>query len=388
MPVVCALCAFRSEGSLIQHLRDVHPEVTPEDYLERYGDLVTAEVRAGVEGPQPPPRGNGKVEETLFCATRVHVHSGVEAAYTLPRPGFYREPSCGEAAEAARFVTLGLREGLKVFLYGSSGTGKDALIHAFSAATRRPTLKLQVMPGADVQAWLWSRALSAEGTSWEEGQLLKAARDGYTTQNGKRVPYLILLTDFDRAEESQAEIFRLLFDTVDGGRIPVPDGGSAPLFPGTQFVATANTAGSGDETGRYTSARAMDGSLLNRFDVVKEMPFLDWSDECSVLRQRHPLFARTYPALIPTSGTGKLGKATHVIRTKIRDQVLYGDFSHRDLSKWMQFTEILLREGFAPEKALIGGCKVVLDRFDATSRASLVTLLQGCVPGLMEEAVT
>jgi len=49
------------------------------------------------------------------------------------------------------------------------------------------------------------------------------------------------------------------------------------------FIAADNTAGNGDETGRYGNANVMDSSLLDRFAFSEEVLFLPRQQEVDLL---------------------------------------------------------------------------------------------------------
>jgi len=174
------------------------------------------------------------------------------------------------------------------------------------------------------------------------------ARDGYLTKTGRRIPGIIHITDFDRATRSQAEFLRLLLDTIEG-RIPRPDGGTWPVFPGTVFVVTGNTVGQGDETGRYVSANIIDSSIISRFNVKLNLAPLDWQDEEPVIAAKFPLFAEKMKSVLfgtkDLQGRLKtgLGIATATLREKINANELDAEFSHRELCNWVEAAEILLR---------------------------------------------
>ncbi len=361
------------------------------DYVRDFGSVVDDPILEEVAGANPSRRDPVGFE--TFCGLPLSVKEGVPAEACLPEPEKgYHPPSCGAAADVTRFLTVGLEAGMNTFLYGPPGSGKDAFVHAYSARTRTPALKCQIVSGTDTHAWLWSRSLKGGDTHWEEGELLKLVRDGYLSSTGERIPGLVLLSDFDRADDDQIETFRLMLDTIGSGRIPLPQGGSVPVFPGTMFVATANTVGSGDTTGRYVSANVIDASILNRFPVVREMPYMAWEDEQIPLINQFPKIAEVagfLPGIKTSEGWTGLGAVVKILRSMIAEGKAYGEFTFRDLSNWLGFSEKLIPLYVDSEnpsqKAIAEAFRLILDRFDPETRHSIMFAVQGNIPGLKLE---
>lgn len=377
--------------------------MTPQAYSRDYPEASLASERilshiqkdsGDVREPPPPPQ-NLTVN---FAGIEHPVNPNVPANVCLSEPWHYRIPKFGPLAEDIYLASLALQKRRSVYIYGSQGTGKDGFVHAWSARTRTPSPEpFQMIPNVDLQPWLWTRSMSKEGTYWEEGLLLKYARDGYPTIQGP-VPALILLTDFDRATKSQAEFMRMLLDTIEG-RIPRPDGGAWPVFPGTVFAATANTAGMGDETGRYTSTSIIDATILSRFQRKVKFHLMDWRDEEPILRVKFPLFAQKMDAELKGSRDSQgawvrgLGAATQVLREKIEAGDIFADFSHRELCNWVGAAADLLslHPRRNPRKGLMKMAgRMVFDGFpDEQTRLKALRLLNPLIKdGMLDEGDT
>ena len=346
----------------------------------------------------------GKVRRVLPCdpeeltvnfgGVKCHVNWDVPADACLKEPDHYRIPQVGPLAKDIAAAALYLKRRRSTYIWGPQGAGKDGFVHAWSALTRTPAEKFQISPGTDIQPWLWTREVSPErGTYYQEGRLLKLARDGYTTRTGRKVPALILVTDGDRATKSQAETFRLLLDTIEG-RVPRWDGGSWPVFPGTLFVVTANTAGQGDETGRYVSSNIIDSTILARFQRFRQFGLMAWKDEEPILRAKFPFFASKMGHMLEGAHdrvTGQmttgLGSATRALREAIVAEDLYADFSHRELCNWIEAAQDILEEhpGRKVPKALMREAgRAVFDKFpDNETRLRAKRLIHGFITGGM-----
>ncbi len=301
----------------------------------------------------------------------LEVNEDVPAEVCLPDVPNYTIP-----ADSGVFQQLlvAWNHNLPTYIWGPAGCGKDAAVHHLSAVTRTPTLLVQIQPGADMRPLLFSQQFNKDGTFWEEGKLLKALRDGYTTPNGRVVPYAILLTDIDRADRQQAEMLRIILDSTEG-RIPLWDGTIVPVLPGTKVFATANTSGSGDVDGRMVSASAMDASLLDRFMVFTNMDYLSESEEIALLKERFSEYYALYPASFV-----KIVKASNALRTSIKTGRVSLEFGTRALCNWvlysyrlyMTYKAYLNPKGLTGDEAaktsvelsLSRGFNVVLSRLD------------------------
>ena len=358
MTIKCNLCEF-SGHYLANHLLEVHG--TPVDDYD--GETVSPALEAAFEASVKGRKRTaiGAELSTVFAGVTFPVNTDVPASACRPLPEGYVVPRHGKLADDIRRVAVRLAAGRSkpIWVWGPPGTGKDAVFDAISARTRRPTVVFNISPSADVSAWIATRAFSKEGTSWEEGLLLRALRDGYTAPNGRRVPYIVVLSDLDRATRSQMEPLRAIIDSL-GGRIMGPDGRSHSVLPGTTVVATANTSGGGDNTGRY-SATPVDTSVLDRFTFKVTFHGMDARDEEPILRGKYPTLAARFPELLPA-----VMRATVAIRDAVEKEDLFIDFGHRSVCNWMDAT--------AAEAACAPGVK----DFSKVLRAGLLDILAGC----------
>ena len=264
----------------------------------------------------------------------------VPSEVCLPAPEHYKVPQKGLLGEAVKDVLLALKHNRSVLIHGPAGTGKDSIFHYVSAYTQRPGMCLSIKPGTDIRSWFFTREFDQNGTRWEEGPLLKALVNGYTLPNGDKVPYLIILSDFDRADRSQAEYMRLIMDSIQG-RVEGPQGNIYKVLPGTCICATANSAGGGDTSGRYTSSNVIDASILDRFQRVFCFDsFIEWEEEEEILKQKFPKLVAKHPKVFQD-----LGPAVAIIRSAISKNELYGELSHRGICAISSYMEDWVLEG-------------------------------------------
>lgn len=340
-PITCALCGHAERDWLGNHLIETHG-TTVDAYQEAHPGHPVMSKRLRTRYDKTvgnPRRAHPPAPENLtvkFAGLPFTVNPGVPASACLPLPGNYRLPRHGKLGKDIANAIVALFRNRSLYIWGMPGTGKDALFHAFSALTRTPAIIKQVIPGSDIEAWFFSRGFDQNGTHWEEGDVLTALRDGYVCEDGTRIPYMLLVSDLDRADRSQAEYLRLITDSIQG-RVSGPTGTVYNLLAGTQVVATANTAGGGDERGRMVSAQPLDASILDRFERKFEFHMMDWRDE-------EPIVKAKFPTLVDKASWvfAKMGKATKALRAAIDNEELYAEFSHRGLCSILGHAEDLL----------------------------------------------
>lgn len=328
-------CSYKSH-SLLGHLELAHG-LNPQGYSEQYPSAPLASKQALAE----MQKRRSKVSRVPVMSPQnlsvdlmgfdVPVNVGVEADHCLPMPDAYSFPKKeGKTKEVIKRVVMALVRRRNVFFWGMPGTGKDAIVHAFSALTRTPVVMVTFRPGTDLSPWFYCRSISGAGTDWEYGHLWDALTKGVLCRDGKRRAPLLLLSDVDRADEAQAEWFRILTDSISG-RILDPHGKMVPLFQDDEghsvvFFATANSCGTGDSRGRMASAKPIDASIFDRLGRKIEAEYLDWEDEGAILKRKFPTVSNRAPMIFD-----QLGRAVVSVRSAIEKQAIYAELTHRGL---------------------------------------------------------
>lgn len=314
------------------------------DYLAKYPDAPLeseevsrryAESIKGLRREPPPPPESLTVE---IGGMKVPVNPDVPEDACLPMPVHYRFPEHGDLADDARRSLRYWLCGRSQWIWGPTGSGKDALPSALCAWSRTPSALFPVNPDLDIMSWFYDKAFSAGRTEWIFGELFKALVHGYVSPiSGRRIPMTIVLSDFDRAGSAQAEALRLVGDSIQG-RVKGPLGETYPVLPGTRLIVTANTMGGGDPTGKMVSANIIDKSIINRVERKVRFHLLDWRDEEPVVRAKFPFFCERYGHMLKA-----IGDCTAALRVAAESETLYGDFSHRDLCTWIQDCEDMIK---------------------------------------------
>lgn len=326
--IACTICGHRAH-SLAPHLMEAHGIDGSEYEGVTESAALESAFTAHAKGRTRTPVTAGTRLATRFAGVGLPVDADVPEIACQPMPAGYAVPSFGKLADDIRRVAVRVAAGNSkpIWVWGPPGTGKDAVFAALSAKMRRPSVVFNIAPDVDVSGWLASRALGKDGTYWEEGPLLRALRDGYRTPSGRVVPYLVVLSDLDRATRSQMEPLRAILDSL-GGRVQAADG-MHRVLPGTLVVATANTSGGGDTSGRYT-ASPVDTSVLDRFTFKVSFHNMDSRDEEPILRGKYAALCARFPDIL-----GVVMRATTAIRDAITKGDVYMDFGHRSVCNWL-----------------------------------------------------
>lgn len=347
----CLACGFQADHWLADHLDAKHGGLRT--YLAAFGASAATMSQAFADAAtksSPPITKRTPVSKNRppveFGGVTFAFNEGVPSSECLPMPAHYRCPTRGSLANDMVDIMVSLKAGRSIWVSGPPGTGKDALFSAWSAMTRTPALLFQVVQGQDIQSWRFTRGFDGNGTRWEEGLLLKALRDGYEREDGTVVPYLIVLSDIDRATRSQMEELRSILDSIQG-RIPGPDGRMHNVRKGSIIVATANTTGGGDDRGLCTSSNTVDSSIMDRFERAYTLSYMDPEDEAEILSAKYPDLARDWPTVIPI-----MLKAIQAMRGAAMKGELFFEPSHRVADAWA---------GAAADWCAIAGCRGMND---------------------------
>lgn len=332
---VCGICGEQPASDWIgDHLAEAHG-VTVDEYLLGHpghptvSPKLAATISKRMDGIRRTPASASNLTTTIGGVT-FRVHEDVPASACLSMPSGYMLPEEGELAKDVRLVMVHLLRGRSCWVWGGPGTGKDAVFSFFSATTRTPGLLFSVTPGGDIQAWKFTRSFDHRGTMWEEGMLLRALRDGYLTPSGRRVPYLIVFSDIDRATRNQMEELRLILDSIEG-RIQGPDGRTYSVLKGTRIVATANTSGGGDNSGRMHSANVIDASIKDRWNRNVRFHNISRFDEQKILVGKFPELAAKFPTVIPM-----ITEVSEKVRGAVEAQEIFCEWSHRAVHAWAE----------------------------------------------------
>lgn len=185
-------------------------------------------------------------------------------------PNFVFDP------EALYDLTLSVRRGDKIWLYGPKGTGKTSLATQFAARTGRDFVRVAFNAHTepqDVVGATWPAA--GGGHIWKDGSLLAAIR---------KPGCCILL---DEPTIARPGTLAMLQTTLDENYIVIGETGErVDVAPGVVWFVADNTNGTGDATGIYAGTQMQNRAFLDRFGAHIAVDYLPPAKEAQALVAR------------------------------------------------------------------------------------------------------
>ena len=141
----CRICGH-SDHWLGDHIIEAH-DLTVEEYLTAYPgsptasqellDQYEAQFGSRVRRSHPPTETDLSVS---FCGLPLPVNHDVPEDACLPLPPAYRAPEHGKLARDIGEAVIAFACHRSTYIHGLPGSGKDAVVHAYSAVTRTPAM--------------------------------------------------------------------------------------------------------------------------------------------------------------------------------------------------------------------------------------------------------
>ena len=159
-----------------------------------------------------------------------------------------------------------------VFVSGLSGNGKTFMVEQSCAQTKREFLRVNISPETDEDDLIGGFRLIDGETKWFDGPVIQAMKRGS----------VLVLDEIDRGSNK----LMCLQGILEGKGILIKKTGEfVDPVDGFNIIATANTKGKGDETGRYMAATILDDAFLERFPITVEQEYPSTSIETKILKK-------------------------------------------------------------------------------------------------------
>lgn len=157
-----------------------------------------------------------------------------------------------------------------VFVSGLSGNGKTMMVEQVCAKLKREFMRVNITPETDEDDLIGGFRLIDGETRWYDGPVLQAMKSGA----------ILCLDEIDRGSNK----LMCLQGILEGKPIFVKKTGETVRpAPGFNVIATANTKGKGDETGRFMAATILDDAFLERFPITVEQEYPSTAVEGKIL---------------------------------------------------------------------------------------------------------
>jgi MoxR-like ATPase len=235
-----------------------------------------------------------------------------------------------------------------VFVSGLSGNGKTFMVEQACAQAKREFLRVNISPETDEDDLIGGFRLIAGETKWFDGPVIQAMKCGS----------VLVLDEIDRGSNK----LMCLQGILEGNGILVKKTGEyVEPADGFNIVATANTKGKGDETGRYMAATILDDAFLERFPITVEQEYPDIKVETKILKK---VFANL--KIEDESFAVNLVKWADIIRKTFEDGAIDELISTRRL--------VHIAEAYTIFGSKMDAIQYCINRFDAETKNSFLDL--------------
>jgi len=164
-----------------------------------------------------------------------------------------------------------------IWLAGPKGTGKTSLPREIAARTNRPCVRIAHHRTTEPVELIGSMYPSADGgVEWKDGVLTAAIRKPGT---------IIIL---DEPTFCRAGVLALYQTLLDHRFLTLAEnsGEVVPVAQGVVFIIADNTAGNGDDTGRYSDTNTMNAAFLDRAAKILRVDYLPSDKETELLANK------------------------------------------------------------------------------------------------------
>ena len=162
------------------------------------------------------------------------------------------------------------RKNINVFITGLSGNGKTFMVEQICATLKRECYRVNLTRQTDEDDLLGGFRLIDGNTKWQDGPVTTALKNGG----------VLLLDEVDLASHN----IMCLQPVLEGKGVFLKKIGQW-ITPADGFVvvATANTKGRGDESGKFAGTGILNEAFLERFPFTYEQPYATRATEKKIL---------------------------------------------------------------------------------------------------------
>lgn len=310
--IKCEICGAQIHAVQI-HLRQVHPEVSLEEYRQKYPEapLLSESAKRLIEERKQRDKEEGsKVEMAGASVVPIPVRHASSSVITsrkeplhelfklgkiksalnargdgIPITVFDRtgpdadlvpdlDPAYIFNVELLKTVLFGIEQHIPTYLWGHSGTGKSTMFKNICAATGRPFMRVQHTANTEESHILGQWTVKGGETVFELGPLPLAMKHGW----------FYLADEYDFAFPSVLSVYQ---PVLEGEPLIIKE---APpelrvIHPSEHFGfgATGNTNGTGDETGLYQGTNMQNAANYERFGIVEKVEYMAKNQEIAIV---------------------------------------------------------------------------------------------------------
>lgn len=169
-----------------------------------------------------------------------------------------------------------------IYITGHTGNGKTLQVEQACAATKREFFRVNITSETEEDDLLGSFQLRDGNTVWEDGPVVRALKRGG----------VLLLDELDLASSR----ILCLQSILEGKGVLIKRTGQwIAAQKGFTIIATANTKGRSDESGRYIGTQTQNEAFLERFPVTMEQSYPGKAVEIKIVNHNLNHFNATDP---------------------------------------------------------------------------------------------
>lgn len=219
--------------------------------------------------------GNGEAPHFGLVAVGDWTIPSINPAYSLE--GWTASFRCGDLSATFSLADAvnALLRGTPTRLIGPPATGKTSGIVQACAHMGVPCRVIQCGKGLTEYTLLGEQTIDNGSVVWKDGILPALCRN--VNADG---PAIIV---FDEVDHLTASIQSLLHGVLEGRMLDLPNGEKVEIPGNVICVATANTYGTGDTTGRHASANVSDDAFISRWVRTYTVEYLPEKHERDLL---------------------------------------------------------------------------------------------------------
>lgn len=159
-----------------------------------------------------------------------------------------------------------------LYIYGLSGTGKNVMVEQACAKNKRPLVRVQMTKETTEEHLVGSKTLVEGNVVYDEGPIVWAAKNGG----------VVVIDELSAADPNN---IMCLQNILEGGSFFVKSlNEQITPAPGFAIIATDNTKGRGDDTGRFIGTNIQNDALLDRFEMMMEQKFPNQKTEIEIMK--------------------------------------------------------------------------------------------------------
>ena len=159
-----------------------------------------------------------------------------------------------------------------IYVHGEKGCGKTASIIAIHEELGKGYIRVNVSIETDEDALIGRVWLRNGETVYEKGPVIQAMEEGKT----------LLLDEIDLGHPQRLMCLQSILEG-SGYFIKKTNEMIYPK-PGFRVIATANTKGSGDDTGNYIGTQMLNGAMIDRFSMFYHFSYASPEVETQILK--------------------------------------------------------------------------------------------------------